>query len=163
MLNKLMKGLVDLIYGTRRVRRKYEQANPDEKVVAADASKGIITNKNQGITRGTDWVTSQRAVVLLTSKKVICGKWTIPLDQVQSSQLLKFRSLFGDGAVLKLQTVDGTNYQFGMQINPEWAEQQIIPLTYEQAKIKHSPFSIALRVLTIGYLIYWLYERFVTN
>ena len=160
MLNKLMKGLVDLIYGTRRVRRKYEQANPGETVFAADASKGTITNKDQGITRGTDWVTSQRAVVLLTSKKVICGKWTIPLDQVQSSQLLKFRSLFGDGAVLKLHTVDGTNYQFGMQINPEWTEQQIIPLTYEQAKIKHS---IALRVLAIGYLIYWLYERFVTN
>jgi hypothetical protein len=163
MLNKLMKGLVDSIYGTGRVRRKYEQANPDEKVLAADASKGIITNQDQGITRGTDWVTSQRAVVLLTSKKIKCGKWTIPIEQIQSAQLLKFRSLFGDGAVLKLQTVDGTNYQFGMQINPEWIEQQVIPLTYEQAKIKHSPFSIAVRVIAVGYLIYWTYERFIAN
>ena len=111
-----MKGLVDLIYGTGRVRRKYEQSNPEEQVVAADASKGIITKQDQGITRGTDWVTSQRAVVMLTSDKIICGKWTIPIEQIQSAQLLKFRSLFGDGAVLKLQTIDGTNYQFGMQI-----------------------------------------------
>jgi hypothetical protein len=163
MLNKLMKGFVDLIYGTGRVRRKYEQTNPDEKVLAADASKGIITNHDQGITRGADWVTSQRAVLLLTSNKVVCGKWTIPIEQIQSTQLLKFRSLFGDGAVLKLQTVDGTNYQFGMQINPEWIDQQVIPLTYEQTKIKHSPFSIAIRVIAVGYLIYWAYERFIAN
>ena len=104
-----MKGLVDLIYGTERVRRKYEETNPDEKVVAADAAKGIITNQDQAITRGTDWITSQRAIVLLTSKRVVCGKWKIPIEQIQSSQLLKFRSLFGEGAVLKLQTVDGTN------------------------------------------------------
>ena len=158
-----MKGLVDLIYGTERVRRKYEETNPDEKVVAADAAKGIITNQDQAITRGTDWITSQRAIVLLTSKRVVCGKWKIPIEQIQSSQLLKFRSLFGEGAVLKLQTVDGTNYQFGMQINPEWTEQQIIPLTYEQAKIKHSAFSVIVRIVAIGYLIYWAYERFLSN
>jgi hypothetical protein len=107
MVNKLIKGLVDLIYGTEKVRREYEHAHPDEKVLASDASKGIITSQDQGITRGTGWVTSQRAVLLLTSTKIICGKWTIPIDQIQSAQLLKFRSLFGDGAVLKLQTSDG--------------------------------------------------------
>lgn len=158
-----MKGLVDLIYGTGRVRREYEQSHPDEKVLAADASKGIIKNQNQGVIRGTDWVSSQRSVLLLTSKKVVCGKWTIPIDQIQSAQLLKFRSLFGDGAVLKFQAEDGTHYQFGMQINPEWTEQQIIPLSYEQAQIKHSTFSIALRVIAFGYLVYWVYERFIAN
>jgi len=163
MLNKIMKGLGDLIYGTERVRRKYEASHPDEKVLAADASKGIITKQDQGITRGTDWVTSQRAVLMLTSHKIVCGKWTIPIDQIQSAQLLKFSSVFGDGTVLKLQTADGTNYQFGMQINPEWIEQQVIPLSYEQTKINHSPFSIAVRVIAIGYLIYWVYERFIAN
>lgn len=158
-----MKGFVDLVYGTGRARRKYEQSNPNEKVLAADASKGIITSQDQGITRGTDWVTSQRAVLMLTSSKLVCGKWTIPIEQIQSTQLLKFRSLFGDGAVLKVQATDGTNYQFGMQINPEWVEQQVIPLSYEKAQIKHSPFSIAVRVIAIGYLIYWIYERFIAN
>ena len=87
----------------------------------------------------------------------------IQLEQIQSSQLLKFKSLFGDGVVLKLQTIDGTNYQFGMQINPEWIEQEVIPLAYEQAKIKHSPFSVIVRIIAISYLIYWVYERFITN
>lgn len=161
MLNKLMKGLVDLIYGTKRVRKKYEESNPGEKVVASDASKGITTTQEQAITRGTDWVTSQRAVLLLTNNNIICGKWTIPIDQIKSSELLKFSSLFGDGAVLKIQTNEGINYQFGMQINPEWTEQQVIPLTYKQAKIKHSTLSIAIRVIAVTYLIYWMYEQFI--
>lgn len=45
MLNKMMKGLVDLIYMTGRVRRKFELDNPNEKVLAADASKGIVAEK----------------------------------------------------------------------------------------------------------------------
>ena len=83
--------------------------------------------------------------------------------QLQSNKFSQFRSLFGDGAVLKLQTVDGTNYQFGMQINPECTQQKVIRLSYEQTKIKHLPFSIAVRVLAIGYLVYWAFERFIAN
>lgn len=74
MINQLIKGLVDLIYGTGRARRKFELNNPNEKVLAADASKGIVTTTNQDIQRGLDWLTSQRAVVLLTDKKLVCGK-----------------------------------------------------------------------------------------
>lgn len=163
MLNKLMKALVDLVYGTGRVRRKYELANPNEQVLAADASKGIITTHDQDVTRGADWVTSQRAVIMLTNNRIVCGKWIIPIDQIQSGQLLAIKSLFGDGAVLKIQTTEGTHYQFGMQINPEWTEQQALPLSYERVKVKHSPFSIAVRLIAIGYLIYWTYQRFIAN
>lgn len=74
MINQLIKGLVDLIYGTGSARRKFELNNPNEKVLAADASKGIVTTTNQDIQRGLDWLTSQRAVVLLTDKKLVCGK-----------------------------------------------------------------------------------------
>ena len=82
MINQLLKGLVDLIYGTGRVRRKFELNNPNERVLAADASKCIVTTTNQDIQRGMDWVTSQRAVVMLTDQKIVCGKWTIPLDTI---------------------------------------------------------------------------------
>jgi len=159
MLDKMMKGLTDLVYMTGRVRRKFELDNPNEKVLAADASKGIVTEKNQDIQRGLDWVTSQRAVILLTDKKIICGKWIISLGAISTAQLLKF----GSGQVLKIQTEDGKNYQFGMQINPEWTNQQILPLTLEIAKVKYSFFSIIVRVILFGYLIYWFYERFVAK
>jgi hypothetical protein len=163
MINQLLKGLVDIIYGTGRIRRKFEQDNPNEKVLAADASKGIVTTTNQDIQRGLDWVTSQRAVVLLTDQKIICGKWTIPLDTISTAQLLKINSLFGGGQVLKVQTTDDKNYQFGMQLNPEWTNQQRFPLTLEKGQLKNSAFSVIVRLIAVGYLIYWIYERFFAN
>ena len=163
MINQVLKGLVDLIYGTGQVRRKFELTNPNENVLAADASKGIVTTSNQDIQRGLDWVTSQRAVVMLTDKKIVCGKWTIPLDKISTVQLIKINSLFGDGQVLKVQTTDEKNYQFGMQLNPEWTNQQQLPLTLEKGQVKNSVFSIIVRVIAVGYLIYWLYDSFFDN
>jgi len=163
MINQLLKGLVDLIYGTGRVRRKFELDNPNEKVLAADASKGIVTTSNQDIQLGLDWVTSQRAVVMLTDRKIVCGKWTILLDTIATAQLIKINSLFGGGQVIKIQTTDDKNYQFGMQQNPEWTSQQQLTLTLEKGQVKHSAFSIIVRLIAVGYLIYWLYERFISN
>jgi hypothetical protein len=163
MINQLLKGLVDLLYGTERVRRKFELDNPSEKVLAADGSKGIVTTTNQNIQRGLDWVTSQRSVVMLTEKKIVCGKWTIPLNTIATAQLVEINSLFGSGQVLKVQTIDDGNYQFGMQLNPEWTNQQQLPMTLEKGQVKYSPFSIIVRLVAVGYLIYWLYERFIAN
>jgi len=131
--------------------------------LACDASKGIITSKNEDIIKGTNWVTSQRAVVMLTNSRIICGKWIIPIEEIQSSQLLKISSLFGNGMVLKIQTADNKHYQFGMQFNPEWTEQKVLPLTLEKTKVKYSTFSIAVRIIAIGYLIYWAYNKFSGN
>jgi len=131
--------------------------------LAADACKGIVTKNNQDIQRGLDWVTSQRAVVLLTDKKLICGKWTIPLDTISTAQRLKINSLFGGGQVLKVLTTDDKNYQFGMQLNPEWTSQQQLPLALEKGQVKYSAFSIIIRLIAVRYLTYWIYERFIEN
>ena len=163
MINQFLKGLADLLYGTERTRRKFERDNPNEKILAADASKGIVTTTNQDIQRGMDWVTSQRAVVLLTDKKLVFGNWTIPLDTISTAQLFNINSLLGGGQVLKVQTTDDKNYQFGMQLNPEWTNQQRLPLTLEKGQVKHSAFSVIVRLIAVGYLIYWLYERFIAN
>lgn len=163
MINQILKGLVDVIYGTGRVRRKYQNEHPTETVLAADASKGIVTTGNQDIQRGLDWITSQRAVVLLSDKKIVCGNWTIPLDSIQTVQLIEVNSLLGGGQVLKIQTKDGANYQFGMQRNPEWTNQQTLSLTQEKGQVKNSTFSIIVRIILIAYLIYWVYEQFFKN
>ena len=163
MISQLSKNLIDFIYGTGRVRRKFERENPGEKVLAADASKGIVTTANRDIQRGFDWVVSQRAVILLTEKRIICGKWTIPLDTIVSAQLLKINTLYGGGQVLKVQAADDKNYQFGMQFNPEWINQEHLPLTFEQGRLKYSVFSITVRLIVVAYILHWLYERFAAN
>jgi predicted choloylglycine hydrolase len=73
--------------------------------------------------------------------------------------LLKIGSLFGQGQVLKIKTKDNSHYQFGMQFNPEWTEQTFLPLALERGKVKTSRFSLIVRIIAIGYLIYWALER----
>lgn len=160
MINKLLKGLVDLIYGVGRAKSNYSKTNPTEKILAADGSKGITTKGDKGIERGLDWVTSRRAVLLLTDKQIKCGNWEIPLENIETAQLLKINSLFGSGHVLKLKTKDERHYQFGMQFNPEWTNQNVLPLTIEHGHVKTLTFSLIMRLILVGYIIYWLLETF---
>ncbi len=156
------KRIMDFIYATNRVKHKYQLKNPTETILVSDASKGIVTSKHKEIQRDASWVTAQRAVILLTDKKIVCGKWIIPLEDVSSAHLIIFSSLFtGKGQVLKIKTKDDKFYQFGMEYNPEWSNQSILPLATEKGKVKYSTFSIIFRTLIIGLLIYWIYVQFV--
>lgn len=137
--------------------------NPAETILAADASKGIITSAGKQPGRGPEWINSQRAVVLLTNKNLVCGQWTIPLDQISEAKLTRIRSLFGGGQVLTVRTHHNENFQFGMQLNPAWTNQQALPLTLENGKVKSSPLNIALRIFLIGYLIYLAYEKYFSG
>ena len=158
-MNKLLKLFVDFIYRTSSKRKKFE-SRTNEKVLAADASKGISTMRNADIKRGANWVASQRAVILLTNTQIVCGKWTIPLDIVSDAKLVKVKSLFGGGQILKIDTINNESYQFGMQINDEWINQTALKLKVEDGKIKMSAFSWIIRIIAIGYLIYWLLLKF---
>jgi hypothetical protein len=48
-----------------------------------------------------------------------------------------------------------------MQVNSEWIKQQALPLTLERGQVKHSVFSVVARLIVVGYIVYWLYERFI--
>lgn len=157
-MDKNLKAFVDLIYGTNSKRKRFESQN-NEKVIAADASKGIITKQNNDITRGADWIVSQRAVILLTEKRVVCGKWQIPIDKISNATLVKIKSLLGSGQVLKIDTKDNESYQFGMQVNDEWINQKALNVTVENGKVKTSTFSWIIRIVAVGYLIYLLLQK----
>jgi hypothetical protein len=155
----ILKKITDFIYGTGRVRKKYSVENPSEQIVAADASKGRMTKGNSDVKRDLGWVTSQRAVVLLTNKRLICGQWSIPLEDIFTSELVKINTTFGPAQVLKITTNKQEHFQFGMQMNTEWTEQTVLPLSIEKGKIKFSLVSIVLRLILLGYLVYWIIER----
>lgn len=157
----IFKPIVDFVYRTRSVRKAFEVENPTEPVLASDGCKGIITKSNEDVSRSIDWVTSQRAVILLTSDRIICGKWKIPLSTINTATLVKVKSTFGSGVVLKLETKDGNHFQFGMQNNPDWTTQSALPFKLEEAPIKYSVSSIILRIVLILFFIYWVYEEFL--
>lgn len=155
-----MKRLADLIYGVKSAKRKYLQSNPDEVILAADGSKGIKTKGDKDLERGMDWITSQRAVILLTDKRIKSGSWDILLEEVETAQLLKVDSLFGAGQVLKIGTRDKINYQFGMQANPDWTSQTMLPVTLQNGHLKTSVFSWLVRMFLVGYIAYRLLQYF---
>jgi hypothetical protein len=160
MISTLQKAVVDLFYGVNRAKKNYQRLNTSEKVLAADGAKGIKTQGDKAIETGAQWIGAKRAVVMLTDQRIKCGDWNIPLDTIKTANLLKIGSLFGQGQILKIQTNDSQYYQFGMQFNPEWVNQDVLPLAMEEAKLKVSTFSWTVRVLAVGYIVYRLLRAF---
>ena len=83
------------------------------------------------------------------------------LDEIENAQLIRINSLLGGAQVLKIQTKDDSYYQFGMQINPDWTRQTALVLQVEKGQLKYSTYSILVRLLLVGYLLYWVYSRFL--
>ena len=129
--------------------------------MASDASKGVLAGEDKVVRRGMNWVASQRAVILLTDKRIVCGKWDIPLDTVTHAQLVRVRTLLGSAHVLKIATTDRGYFQFGMQGNDEWVDQEVLSLTLSRGRLRYSPFSLIVRIALIGYVVYRLVLRFV--
>ena len=149
----LSKKYVDFIYGVQRKKKKYLEGHPTEKILVADGSKGIQTGKEESVQMGIQWVFAQRAVILLTNKKIISGKWTIPLDQISKAELIHY-SPFSNGQVLKIKTKGNQFFQFGMQKNPEWNKQKALPLKTQEQNAKYSLLSTTIRLAAMAYLFY---------
>lgn len=156
MVMSIFKTLLDFIYGTKRISENFSLEYPDDQILATDASKGTLTKGNQDVKRGLHWAISQRAVIILTDKRIKSGKWNIPLDNIQKAQLVNVKTIFGAGQILKLETKDMENFQFGMPSNAEWTRQKALPLTVELGKIKDTILSFIVRLILIAVVAYWI-------
>jgi hypothetical protein len=155
----LLKTIVDFFYRTNAKRNRFEDKNK-VKTLAADAAKGIIIANSSEITRGSKWALSQRSIIFLTDKAVFCGKWNIPIESIDSASMVRFKSIFGGGQVLKIDTLDKKCYQFGMQVNNEWRNQKALNITFEDGKVKTPTSTIILWLIMSGISIYWLLLKF---
>lgn len=156
MLNQMMATLVNFFYRTTTLKKKYEEKHPNETVLVATASKGIVTTLEQSIQHGVSWLKAQRAVFMLTTEKIVCGKWCILLEDIERAELLKIRG----GQVLKITTKDQQHYQFGMQHNQQIENQKHMPLIIKKGKVGYSFFSIVIRVILVLQILYFLYAKF---
>jgi hypothetical protein len=151
---ELLNKFVNIIYRTKRARQKYLKSYPSEKILAANATKGVRYLENQTMMKSTDWIGSQRAVLLLTNRKIVCGKWEIPLEDINNSELIKIKTLDGPGQILKISTKNQGYFQFGMQVNRQWDEQTALSLIVSKGKVKYSMYSIIIRIVFYGVLVY---------
>jgi hypothetical protein len=129
---------------------KFRIQHPEEEVIIADGTKARKVKSNQETQYGIGWVTARRGVLILTSNNLRCGDWVIPISAIQEATLL---SIF-DGFLLKISTKDGDHYQFGIQHNPAWESQKVIPLKFERSALKVSKISLILRMLILAGMIF---------
>jgi len=153
--------IVNFIYGTNRVVLKFKEANPDEKVIAANGVKAIKSEPKTEVDTGAHWIVSKRAVAILTDKRIKCGNWSIPLKEITSSELVNLNGLISKGQLLNVSTANNEGYQFGMQLNKDWTKSEDLKLTYIDKEIKTSTFSWLIRIGLIVYLGYQVYEKFI--
>jgi len=161
MLDTFFRVLTNLFYLVPFQVRRFKVKEPDSQVLAAGATKARKIGKDSKVQYEAGWIAARRGALILTQEKLVCGSWQIPLSTINNALLLRVRSLFVKGLVLKLSTTDGCHYQFGLQYDPAWETQTALKLTIEEGKIKHSVFSIALRVILVIWLI-WVLIRWLS-
>ena len=111
------------------------------------------------IVRSGKWVTSRRAWLKIYDDRVICGDWDIAYSTVSDAVLYKGWSYPWPVRVLEL-VVGSSAYQFG--VSPWCALERHLPIEVRSVplEMKHSTFSILIRVLAVGYLVHWLWQRY---
>lgn len=155
----IINRLIDIIYGTNRVVKEFELAYPGERVIAASGVKGVKSTPKTEVDTGAKWIVSRRAVAILSDQRIKCGDWDIPLEEIESAELINLRGLISKGQLLNISTRDNIGYQMGMQLNPDWLNSDQLNLQYVNKKIKISTFSWLMRIVLILYLVYHVYKR----
>jgi hypothetical protein len=141
-MDKLMKTLIALIYKTEKKAKQYLIENPTETILTIDISRGVKTDDVHHYEIGDEWEFGKSSTLILTNKKIVYksrednNQWVILIEDITVAKLNSFMRMFGNEQVLRIQTKNGENYQFGMQLNPEWTQQTILPLTLEKSAIK---------------------------
>lgn len=155
----LARMIVNIAYLVPMKVKKFKEQHPEEEVLIADGTKGRKVSPNQDAKYEVGWVTARRDVLLLTTSNLRCGDWAIPLSMIQEASLLHISG----GSLLRISTSDGFDYQFGLQRNPAWEKQTLIPLKVEQRALEFSIASLVLRLLVLVAIAYFTVQIYLAN
>lgn len=151
--------IVNAVYLVPLQVNRFKKQHPDAEVLIADGTKARRVKSNEEAQYEMGWVTARRSVLILTLNGLFCGDWIIPLSSVQEATLLQ---IFG-GSVLKISTTDGLHYQFGLQRNPAWEKQKVLPLKIQEGALKFSKASLVLRLVLVAWLVYMISQDYLQN
>ena len=151
--------IVNTLYLVPLQVNKFRKQHPNEEVLIADATKARKVKSNEDAQYEMGWATARRSILILTTQGLYCGDWSIPLSTVQEATLLQIPS----GSILKVSTQDGSHYQFGMQRNPAWDKQKVLPLRILRTVLKYSTTSLVLRLFLLAWLAYITSQDYMRN
>lgn len=121
-------------------------------------TKGLADEQPGQIIRSQKWIASRRGSLEFFDDRVKCGDWDVPFSIANEVVLYKGWQFPFPLKVLEI-VVAGKAYQFG--INGWCRVEPFLPDGYrtEKLRMRLSPFSIATRVVVIGILVYWIWEK----
>jgi len=151
--------IVNTLYLVPLQVNKFKKQHPNTEVLIADGTKARKVESNEEAQYETGWATARRSILILTTQGLFCGDWTIPLSDIQEATLLQIPG----GSVLKVSTKDGLHYQFGMQRNPAWERQKVLPLAVQETILRYSKTSLLLRLLVLVWLAYIIGQDYLRN
>lgn len=162
MLDEINRVIANTIYLVPLQVQHFKAKEPHATILAVGATKAQKRDRDTELQYEARWVTARRAALILTTDKLVCGSWEILLSSIENAQLIRFKSGFAKGLVLKVTTSGGSHFQFGLQYDPAWENQTVLKFVagdgkLEFAPLKYSKFSIALRVIVWLVAIYACY------
>lgn len=155
----LDRMIVNTAYLVRSRVKKFKEQHPEEEVIISDGTKARKMSSNQDAQYEMGWATARRDVLMLTAINLRCGDWVIPLSTIQEATLLHISG----GSLLKVSTSDGEHYQFGLQRNPAWEKQTLIPLKVEQGALGFSIVSLVFRLLVLVAIANFTVQIYLAN
>ena len=104
------------------------------------------------------WITSRRAQLRVFEDRLECGDWTILSSQIEKAELFKTRSGLMPCYILKILTGE-QSYQFGLNPSKYWKTELPFPVDRTEGKLKYSKFSVIIRILLVGVIIWHFFLR----
>ncbi len=115
------------------------------------------TAEGDDLRRSLNWVVARRGILKVMPNALVCGDWRIPYDEIDEAVLLSIRSVL-PGFLLRVKS-RGTVYQFGLNWNPFWRKELPFAVSREKGKLKYSAFSIVVRAILLGYVLYLIWKH----
>jgi hypothetical protein len=119
------------------------------------------TTREAGAPRfSASWIAARRGRLELYDDRLVLGDWTVPVAAIRAATLFRLRGLVG-GSVLEVATAERT-YQFGL--NPWVAIERHLPFPFavERVALRYSALAVALRVVLVVWLVYVVWERWLS-
>ncbi len=120
-------------------------------------TKGVIAEGDQ-LKHGPNWIFSRRGMLKIFDDHLECGNWTIEYGNIKNTILYSVYFMI-PGYVLKIETEDKT-YYFGLNPGRYWKRELPFPVERQKGRLKYSWFSIVIRLILLGYIVYFLWRVF---
>ena len=106
---------------------------------------------------GPNWIAARRAMLKVFDDHLECGDWRIDYEDIITATLYSVRAQFFLPAfVLRVET-GSTTYHFGLNAGSFWKGDLPFPVQREKARMRYSPFSIAVRVIFLSGIVYFVW------